>query len=46
MLASKPSLKEEMKELDGIISMYKEAFPENPVFAAGAKKKEVKKKQA
>ena len=33
-----------MKELDGIISMYKEAFPDNPVFATGGKKKDVKKK--
>jgi hypothetical protein len=24
--------------------MYKEAFPDNPVFATGAKKKELKKK--
>ena len=28
-----------MKDLEGIIAMYKEAFPDNPVFATGAKKK-------
>jgi hypothetical protein len=45
MINSKDAIKEEMKDLESIIAMYKEAFPENPVFAAGGKKKEVKKKQ-
>lgn len=44
MLNGKEGLLAEMKDLEGIIAMYKEAFPENPVFATGAKKKELKKK--
>jgi hypothetical protein len=43
MINSKTSIQEEMKELEGVIAMYKEAFPDNPVFATGAKKKETKK---
>jgi hypothetical protein len=31
MVNSKDQLLEEMKELEGIISMYREAFPDNPV---------------
>jgi len=27
-----------MKDLEGIILMYKEAFPDNPAFAIGKKK--------
>lgn len=44
MLNSKGGLLEEMKELEGTIAMYKEAFPDNPVFATGGKKKDLKKK--
>lgn len=33
MLNSKDSILEEIKELEGIITMYKESFPDNPVFA-------------
>lgn len=41
---SRASLNAEMKDLEGIIAMYKEAFPDNPAFATGTKKKEQKKK--
>ena len=44
MLNSKNGIKEEMKDLEGIIAMYREAYPDNPVFAAGGKKKDTKKK--
>lgn len=44
MLASRESTLAEVKDLENIISMYKEAYPDNPVFATGAKKKELKKK--
>jgi hypothetical protein len=45
MIASKDGLQAEMKDLESIIAMYKEAFPDNPAFATGAKKKELLKKQ-
>lgn len=35
-----------MKDLEEIIGMYKEAFPENPAFSNIGKKKDIKKKQA
>lgn len=40
MLNSKSATLTEMKDLEGIIAMYKEAYPDNPVFATGAKKKD------
>jgi hypothetical protein len=39
MISSKPGILEEMKELEAIILMYKEAFPDNPAFATGKKGK-------
>lgn len=45
MINSKGATLAEMKDLENIIAMYKEAFPDNPVFATGAKKKDIKKKQ-
>lgn len=44
MVNSRDALVEEMKDLEGVISMYKEAFPDNPAFAQGGKKKEKGKK--
>ena len=32
MIKSKDGLLEEMKELQGIIKMYQDAFPENPIW--------------
>lgn len=32
MINSKTKILEEMKELQGIITMYQEAFPENPIW--------------
>jgi hypothetical protein len=46
MINSKGSLVEEMKELDGIIQMYKEAFPDNPIWTQTAAKEKGKKKGA
>jgi len=43
MLASKDGLIAEMKDLESIISMYKEAFPDNPAFAQMGKKKKPRK---
>jgi hypothetical protein len=40
MVKSKDSIKEEMSELQGIIKMYQEAFPENPVWQQIGGKKE------
>jgi hypothetical protein len=45
MVNGKLALVAEMKDLESIIQMYKEAFPDNPIFATGAKKKDLKKKQ-
>jgi hypothetical protein len=45
MINSKGQLVEEMKELEGIILMYKEAFPDNPAFAQGKKKDKKAKPQ-
>ncbi len=44
MINSKAALLEEMKQQEDIIKMYQEAFPDNPAFAQGAKKKDTKKK--
>lgn len=44
MLANNDVLVQEMKELEGTLQMYKEAFPDNPVFATSSKKKEKAKK--
>ena len=46
MIASKAGLVAEMEELQGNINMYQEAFPENPVFTGGAKKKAGKQVKA
>jgi hypothetical protein len=47
MVNSKDSLVEEMKELEGIISLYREAFPDNPVLQSiGKKDKKAQKKPA
>jgi len=32
MINSKSSLLEEMKDLSGIIKMYQDAFPDNPIW--------------
>lgn len=45
MLEHKDGLIQEMKELENTLKMYKEAFPDNPAFATGGKKKEKAKKQ-
>lgn len=42
MLNSKDGILEEMKELEGVIKMYQEAFPDNPAFAVGKKAKKAK----
>jgi hypothetical protein len=34
----KDKIKSEMDEVLGYLELYKESFPENPAFAAGAKK--------
>jgi hypothetical protein len=39
MLQSKVGINAEMADLEGILAMYKEAFPDNPAFAKGGKKK-------
>ena len=44
MINSKGAIQAEMKDLEGIIAMYREAFPDNPAFATSGKKKEQKKK--
>lgn len=44
MINSKDQLLAEMKDLEGIVAMYKEAFPDNPAFAVGGKKKKDTKK--
>lgn len=46
MINSKSALVDEMKELDGIIQMYKDAFPENPIWTQTAAKEKGKKKGA
>lgn len=46
MLESKVKLVQEMDELQQTINMYQEAFPENPVFKGGAKKKAAPKQAA
>jgi hypothetical protein len=46
MLANKDPFLQEMKDLEKTIQMYKEAFPDNPVFASGGKKKEKAKRQS
>lgn len=44
MIKSKEGIKEEMKELQGIIKMYQEAFPDNPVWQTVGKKDKKGKK--
>lgn len=39
MIASRPQLHEEMKELESILSLYKESFPNNPAFSGKKAKK-------
>ena len=39
MVASKAGILAEMKELEGIIAMYKEAFPDNPALTGAGQKK-------
>ena len=39
MIQSKTGILKEMAENEAIIQMYKEAFPDNPAFAQGGKKK-------
>ena len=39
MVNMKPSIVQEMAEQEAILLMYKEAFPDNPAFAQGGKKK-------
>jgi len=46
MIKSKAGLLEEMKELDGIIQMYKDAFPENPIWTQTTTKDKKPKKVA
>jgi hypothetical protein len=46
MINSREVLVAEMKDLEGIIAMYKEAFPDNPAFAKGDKKQKQGKKAA
>jgi hypothetical protein len=46
MVSSKAGLIAEMDELQANINMYQEAFPENPVFQGGAKKKAGKQAKA
>lgn len=45
MLGKKDKLVKDMKELDDIIKMYQQAFPDNPAFQASGKKKDKQKKQ-
>lgn len=45
MIASKSKTLEEMKELQGIIKMYQDAFPENPIWSTAAGKKDKKQKK-
>jgi hypothetical protein len=39
MVQRKPTIKAEMDEVLSYLNIYKESFPENPAFAAGAGKK-------
>jgi hypothetical protein len=40
MIKNKPALLEEMQDLENVLKMYKDAFPENPIWAqAGTKDK-------
>ena len=43
MMGSKGKLLEEMKDLQGIITMYQEAFPDNPIWSQTGKKDKSKK---
>ena len=45
MLSNKDIILKEMKELEGTLAMYKEAFPDNPAFMSQAKRKEKLKKE-
>ena len=44
MLEKKDTFTKDMKDLEKTLGMYKEAFPENPVFSSTGKKKEKAKK--
>ena len=45
MIKGKKAILEEMKELEGIIDMYKEAFPDNPALASKKQKKAAAKQE-
>lgn len=45
MLSKKEQIVKEMKDLSKTLGLYEKAFPDNPVFAAGNKKKDNKKKK-
>ena len=40
MIGQKDSIVKEMKEVEEVLMMYKEAFPDNPAFATSSKKKD------
>jgi hypothetical protein len=44
MINSKNKILEEMKDLQGIITLYQEAFPENPIWQQVGKKDKKQKK--
>lgn len=46
MINSKDGIVAEMADCEKILAMYKKAFPENPAFATGQKKKDIVKKAA
>jgi hypothetical protein len=45
MLGNKDPILKDMKDLEKTVQMYKDAFPDNPVFSSIGKKKEKTKKQ-
>lgn len=45
MLSQKEHIQKETKEIEKILGMYKDAFPDNPAFAQGSKKNDNKKIQ-
>jgi hypothetical protein len=45
MLGKKEQITKDMKDVQKIITMYKDAFPDNPAFANAGKKKDNKKKK-
>ena len=44
MLEKKDPIVKDMKDLEKTLQMYKDAFPDNPVFSSTGKKKEKAKK--